>query len=179
MPCTITVGGDEACHSSGDLHLPFDCPIDTIVHEIGHLVDWALCDDPRIRGNDGDGDLDSGFLTDTECELILPWREALHASATYLRLLEAHDRIPSGRWIYLTAETELFARAYTQHVLMRTPQWRWLIDSYSIEIEESHGVADLAHWPGSDFDAIDDALTSLLADPSIAREARVQGQAAA
>jgi hypothetical protein len=175
--CESSVGAPS--HADGELRLPAKPELDVILHELGHLIDWALMDDERARQRGEYRDLDSNYISQTDCELIEPWLGALKASGAYRRLRGLRDDVHGSCqdptrwrsfWGYLVDPVEQFAVAYTQWMLSRIDGGEAHIEAYSREMQQGWGHADLCHWAAEDFEPIDQAMTALLMDPLVERE---------
>jgi hypothetical protein len=79
-----------------------DADVDTVIHEVGHLIDDSLR--PGI-----------GYESERVDGLLAGWREAVMSSPTW-RELEQRCR-PGGYWLRMD---EAWARSYTQFVLTVT-----------------------------------------------------------
>lgn len=173
MPTKIRCQGSGPDFIPGEIRLPLGAAVDVIVHEIGHMIDWALLEDLQSRLPVAEHDIDHEYLSETQYELIEPWLGAVSESLGYQRValaqMQATDPLDIAHLTYLARIKEMWARAYTQWVLAGADQWAHLVEAYSQELTPGYG-ADLCHWEEGDFAAISAQMDRMLKSPMFVRE---------
>jgi hypothetical protein len=121
--------------------------IATIVHEVGHLVDYF--------GLPGEG-----FASES-LEELSDWRDTILATDSVRKLLNGRREEQDRKMVeYLLGARELFARSYTQYIALRgqdSDMKHWL----RVVIEATPGDDLPTQWTHEDFVPVTQALDIL------------------
>jgi hypothetical protein len=131
----------------------------TLLHEIGHLIDYCAFPEP------------GSFASESGWDELAPWRDACEASRTRgqltARIAALLQSLPTAsdterrRLLRMLELSEFWARSYAQYVATRSGHPELVADLNAQRASSSGRVYYPLHWDDDDFRPIGEAIETL------------------